>query len=314
MNRLRPLLPHTLLATLLAACSTTGSGTFDPKLEEAARTRQQEAADAEARLAAPERLITDLDKALHNYSQLRLSGASPRAEATAEKVEKFLVEQSIKHFDLLIRQANDASLPRNRAIAVAALGFSGRAEALDPLVNAAQEDDPEIVANAVFGLAMLSDRRTPPTVVVRVIRSETFDEPVRNGAAWTLLQLQQSVVDPSEIVRVWIDLLERPAGTQPAGVLVSAVRGLGLTRDASHAAAVVRLAEDPTPMVRQAVAIALARMDADDHVDTLLTLLGPAETNENVRLAARKALQELAGGTDRKYDVEEWKRVFERGS
>jgi HEAT repeat protein len=314
MNRLRPLLSHTALVTLLAACSTTSSGTFDPKLEEAARARQQEAAEAEARLATPERLITDLDKALHSYSQLRLSGASPRAESTAEKVEKFLTEQSTKHFDLLIRQANDASLPRNRAIAVAALGFSGRAEALDPLVNAAQEDDPEIVANAVFGLAMLSDRRTPPAVVVRVMRSEAFDESVRNGAGWTLLQLQQAVVDTSEIIRVWLDLLERPAGTQPAGVLVSAVRGLGLTRDASHAAAVARLAEDPTPMVRQAVAIAIARMGADDHVDTLLALLSPAETNENVRLAARKALQELAGGTDRKYDVEEWKRVFERGS
>ncbi|MEY2980555.1 MAG: HEAT repeat domain-containing protein [Planctomycetota bacterium] len=314
MNRLRPLLSHALVVTLLAACSTTGSGTFDPEIEEAARLRQQEAAEAEARLAAPDRLITDLDKALHNYSQLRLSGASPRAEATAEKVEKFLVEQSLKHFDMLIRQANEAALPRNRAIAVAALGFSGRAEALDPLVNAAQEDDPEVVANAVFGLAMLSDRRTPPAVVIRVVRNESFDETVRNGAAWTLLQLQQAIVDPTEIVRVWLDLLERPAGTQPAGVLVSAVRGIGLTRDAAHAPTVIRLAADPTPLVRQAVAIALARMGAQDHVETLLALLGPGETNENVRLAARKALQELAGGADRKYDVEEWKRVFERGS
>ncbi|MGA1525154.1 MAG: HEAT repeat domain-containing protein [Planctomycetota bacterium] len=314
MNRLRPLLSHALVVTLLAACSTTGSGTFDPEIEEAARLRQQEAAEAEARLAAPDRLITDLDKALHNYSQLRLSGASPRAEATAEKVEKFLVEQSLKHFDMLIRQANEAALPRNRAIAVAALGFSGRAEALDPLVNAAQEDDPEVVANAVFGLAMLSDRRTPPAVVIRVVRNESFDETVRNGAAWTLLQLQQAIVDPTEIVRVWLDLLERPAGTQPAGVLVSAVRGIGLTRDAAHAPTVIRLAADHTPLVRQAVAIALARMGAQDHVETLLALLGPGETNENVRLAARKALQELAGGADRKYDVEEWKRVFERGS
>ena len=314
MNRPTLLLSHVIVAALLGACSTTSSGTFDPKIEEAARARQQEAAEAEARLAAPERLTTDLDKALHNYSQLRLGGASPRAEATAEKVEKFIVEQSIKHFDLLIRQANDASMPRNRAIAVAALGFSGRAEALDPLVNAAQEDDPEVVANAVFGLAILADRRTPPAVVVRVVRSEAFDEPVRNGAAWALLQLQQSVVDQSEIVRVWLDLLERPAGSQPAGVLVSAVRGLGLTRDPQHAEVVARLAADPTPMVRQSVAIALARMGADSQVDTLLALLGPGETNENVRLAARKALQELAGGADRKYDVEEWKRVFERGS
>jgi hypothetical protein len=64
MNRLRPLLSHALVVTLLAACSTTGSGTFDPEIEEAARLRQQEAAEAEARLAAPDRLITDLDKAL----------------------------------------------------------------------------------------------------------------------------------------------------------------------------------------------------------------------------------------------------------
>jgi HEAT repeat protein len=307
--------PAVLLATALTlGCSSTSSGILDPSLEAEARARDAKAAETEARLAAPERLLTDLDKAMHNYTQFLRSGSSPRSETTAVKLHEYISQQATRNFDALLVESLRSEYPRNRAIAVAALGFSARPEALDPIVHAAQDENPEVVANAVFGLAMLADSRTPSGVVERVIRNEAFDETLRGGAAWTLHELQQVVVDNGPIIRFWSDLLGGPIDGQPADVLVSAIRGIGRSRDAAHLEVVSRYVSHPVPAVRYQVAIALGRFGSDAAVPTLLTLLGPAETNENVRLAARKGLQELAGGADRKYDVEEWKRVFDRGS
>ena len=51
-----------------------------------------------------------------------------------------------------------------------------------------------------------------------------------------------------------------------------------------------------------AVAVALGRIRSEDSLPILFMLLGPAESNQNVKLATRKALQELAPGTDRGYE------------
>ena len=73
------------------------------------------------------------------------------------------------------------------------------------------------------------------------------------------------------------------------------------------------LLNHPTPKVRFNTAIALGRMNAQEHHAQLIEMLGPGESQPNVRLAARKALQALAGGVDRGYDTELWRREFERG-
>jgi HEAT repeat protein len=66
-------------------------------------------------------------------------------------------------------------------------------------------------------------------------------------------------------------------------------------------------------MVRMAAADALARMNAQDRAPELIALLGPEEPMPNVRLHARKALQELAGNADHGYDAVAWRKVFDRG-
>ena len=63
--------------------------------------------------------------------------------------------------------------------------------------------------------------------------------------------------------------------------------------------------------MRTATAIAIGRLGDLRGTEALYTLLGREEPNENVRLAARKALQALAGGEDRGYDVDEWRKVFD---
>ena len=61
-----------------------------------------------------------------------------------------------------------------------------------------------------------------------------------------------------------------------------------------------------------AAADAIARMNSQSHAEDLIALLGPEETVPNVRLHARKALQELAGQGDYGYDVDAWRKAFER--
>ena len=84
-------------------------------------------------------------------------------------------------------------------------------------------------------------------------------------------------------------------------------------RDPERTDVVVKFASQPKPKIREATAIALGRMKNQETYAVLLTLLGVAEPNQNVRLAARKGLQALAGNVDAGYDVDEWRKVFDRG-
>ena len=208
-----------------------------------------------------------------------------------------------------------AGLVRNQQIAMAALGFSDRPSALDPLLNGAAHPDSRIAGNAVLGLAILGDSRTPLAVIARVMENTSYPDLVRISAAWSLFRLETSMAEPSTTAEIWKRVLAGPIDEQKLdGVLTSALRGIGLTRDKSLSPEVVRYVSHPTPMVRMSAAISLGRLQDPSTVDALLTLIEPSEQNPNVRLAARKSLQALAGGNDRGYDIEAWRELFQRGA
>ncbi len=298
---------------VLAACSSAPEGVPDPAITEEAKQRALLAEETERKLGDPSRLLTDLDRQLDAYLRYTLASGSVPNEATGAKLDGYLKRIVKDYFDVLVQQADQTAFPRNRAIAACALGFSENPAALDPILNAAQDANPEVVINAVFGLGILADPRTPPMALTRVMDSTSFDSMARGGAAWALYKVQMALPDPAPVTAIWKRVVEGPLDEEPAEVLVTALRGIGQTRDASHRVNIERYVSHPTPLVRSAAAIALGRMNDAAAAPALFALIGPSEPNENVRLAARKALQALAGGVDRGYDVEEWKRVFERG-
>lgn len=305
-----------LLSVVLAACSSAPEGVKDPQAEAAARDRRRLAEETERKLSDPGRLITDLDKQLDAYLRYRLTTGSVQSDTEVAKLGDLLERQARDHLEFLIAQSNQTEYPRNRAIAIGTLGFAKPPEAervLDPILNGLTDPNQEVVANAVFALGVLADPRTPPGALARVIDSSSLDSMTRGGAAWALHEIQGKVADPAPMVEIWLRVLGQPIDAQPGEVLVSALRGLGRTRLPEHRTLAERFVSHPLPLVRSAAAIALGRMKDPAAAAALLALIGPAESNENVRLAARKALQALAGGIDRGYDVEEWKRVFERG-
>lgn len=318
------------LAVLLCSCASTPDRTLkgdpnDPRL-------QEQIADKKATIANEKewrdymRVLLRLEDALESYVALLGNGGLTDGPKKLAQVERLIHDLVVGHdvnpndaagpirgnYDRLLATASDGSVPANQGTALAALGFSGNKEVLSVLVNGVMSKDPFLVDRAVLGLAVLRDPQTPIGVLTKIMDDPTFAEEGRAQAAWAILRVQGTVVDKQPILATW----QRLAGAEPgivlASVLMTAIRGLGATRDPNFAADVARHARHPVPKVREAVAIALGRMNAQSEVETLLGMLDTAETNPNVRLWASKALAQLAGGVDRGYDVKAWRQVFDR--
>ncbi len=335
-----------ILLLLLSAASFTGcaTGPSDPLQgvnrvavpDEAAR--QKALAEADKQRRKFETVLIKLDQAMETYAQALANRGSPRADTQAENVEKLIRdlvtdrgsqvfrkpvnaedaklervnEAPTNYFERLRAAAIDGTHPHYQGIALAALGFSARDDVMPIILQGAQLDDPLLVDRAIFGLAILRAPDTPPGVIGAVIDDRDASDNSRAAAAWALYRLQERSNRESEIVEIWRRLAGRGPGAVPAGALVQALRGLGLTRDKKHAGLVAPFLDNNVPLLRMAAAGALARMNAQEHAPEIIDLLGPAESVPNVRLHARKALQALAGDLDYGYDVDAWRKAFER--
>lgn len=307
-----------LLAALLGACASAPSEppAGEPVPVPGLEKRFQEAEEAAAKTGEIQRVLVSLDQALESYVTNLANKGVIRSDKQRERLESYLRKTVNDDFERLVSVAGDSSDQINRGIALAALGFADyeeRREAMTVILDGVQSEDPATVDKAVLGLAILRDPRTPPGVLMDVIDNEKMPEASRTQAAWALHEIQEVSPRTEEIVGFWTQLLEKELTVVVDGVVAQAVRGIGLTRDKALAPLVVKYASHPAPKVREMTAIALGRMKNLETVEALLALIGPAENNPNVRLAARKALQALAGGKDREYDVEEWRKVFELG-
>ncbi|MEQ1633583.1 MAG: HEAT repeat domain-containing protein [Planctomycetota bacterium] len=310
--------PWLSLLLFLSACASAEpdapKGEFDPKIEEKAVARQ-EAVEAGKEF---DKVLLQLDQALDIYVRAVSNAGIARYDTERDQLDRLLrqlvsgqPEGSNTH--KLVALASDGSEPYFQGIALAALGFADRSDAMSVILQGAQLTDENLVDRAILGLAILRDPRTPPGVIARVVEDQKHNERGRIGAAWALVHLQENSLRSDEIVPVWLRVLEGDKDQHPL-LLANALRGLGLTRDAKYAEDAAKFIGHPTPRVRMNAAVAIGRMNAQGQFEALLTLLGPGETVPNVRLAARKALQQLAGNVDRGYDVALWRREFERGS
>lgn len=279
------------------------------------------------------KLLLELDQAIDSYQATLDSQGSQRRDTQLEKIERYLRDtvldtgarqlgqglaqdagwQPGRNFHRLTAIAADQSSAWQQGIALAALGFSGKEEAMPTILQGAQLANVALVDRAVFGLAVLRAPKTPPGVVAAVVTRPEFPEDSRVAAAWALCQLQTTTDRIEEYAPLWLAMTEQ-RDRLPAGVQLYAVRGLGMLRDLRHADVVAPFLQHPMPLVRCAATIALARMNAQAHWRAILALLEPQETNQNVRLHASKALQALAGGVDHGYDVGAWLKQFDRGT
>jgi hypothetical protein len=324
----RSFAPSLLLLTALAACASSDELKREPAVEVAERDERMRQADEKRRNFKA--VLIRLDQAIDSYVQALANQGEFRADQQAERLYKLVHETvmdigpALQRRDLpmaepgttfreLQKYASDNSQPDTQGIALAALGFSNQPEVMPLLVNGAQLSDPYVVDHAVLGLAVLRVPQTPPGVLASIVTRADHPLEGRVQAAWALYRIQTANQDQAPFVAIWRRLLMEQRDTLPAGVVFTAVRGLGSARDPANADLAASFLKHPTPGLRQAAALALGRMNAQSHWQQLLELLGPQETVQNVRLHARKALSELAGGVDHKYDVAAWRRIFDRG-
>ncbi|HEX6811200.1 MAG TPA: HEAT repeat domain-containing protein [Planctomycetota bacterium] len=337
MIRLLALLPF-----LLVGCSTSPPLKREPVAEADETARERALQQADDRRRDIHGVLVRLDQAIDSYVQALSNQGEMRADQQAERLERSIRDMVLDqgsqkstiaggelrpepapgedprsdergaNFRRLQALAADGSQPNQQAIALAALGFSEQLQMMPIILQGAQLSDPHVVDHAVLGLAMLRSPATPPGVLAAIVEKQDHPEDGRVQAAWALYRLQPMSNHGDEIQRIWRRFLTERKDSVPVGVLVTAVRGIGLARDPANGALVSGFLKHPTPRVRMAASVALARMNAQDHATDLIELLGPQETVQNVRLHARKALQDLAGGTDYGYDVKAWRKIFER--
>lgn len=317
---------------LLAACQTNqpeSPGGLHPEVAEL----RQKGKEGDAKRRDLQAVLVRLDQAIDSYVQAVNNQGEVRADAVAERLEKLIRETVLdngptpldppgaepqaprepgENYRQLLAIAADGSDPDNQKIALAALGFSGMHEVMPTILQGAQLSDPFVVEGALLGLAVLRAPNTPPGVLAAIVLRKDHPEDGRVMAAWALYRLHTASERKGPIVELWKQFLAQADG-MPAGVLVQAVRGLGHARDSGNAALVVPYLQHPVPRLRMAAAVAIGRMNAQQYWQDLLALLSPAETSQNVRLHASKALAELAGGVDHGYDLQAWRKTFDRG-
>lgn len=329
MNRLLALTALSLVPALaFPACSSGPSLRTEADPELVQKEQERVAKDSSRRRF--EQVVIKLDQAMESYALALANQGDPRADKQADQLEKYLRDLVLdnkaipagadpndyeigENLRLLRGLAADTTEPRQQGIALAALGFSGRHEVANLIEQGTMSDNPDIVDKAVFGLAVLRAPATLPGPLAAVVENASHPEDGRVQAAWSLYRIQTVSTKPAEIVKYWQRFLGSEKDRMPPGVLVTAVRGLGLTGDDAYAALVAPMLRHPVPRLRMAAALALGRMNAQEHWRELLALMEPAESVQNVRLHARKALAALAGNKDYGYDLAAWRKVFDRG-
>jgi hypothetical protein len=317
------------LMLLLAACAATDAELArEPAPDE--ERRQEELRAADQRRRDFQALLVRLDQTIDSYVQALSNQGEPRADRQIDRLERTIREMVLdqgvvaagnqappatpgENFQRLQAAAADSGNRNQQAIALCALGFAGQMQLMPLILQGAQLEDPFRVDRAVLGLAVLRSPATPPGVLAAIAEREQHPEDGRVQAAWALYRIQQVVEDQEAVCTIWRRWLTERRDTMPVAVLLTAVRGLGYARSGADAALVAPYLKHPTARLRMAASVALARMNAQQYADDLIALLGPQETTQNVRLHARKALADLAGGKDYGYDVSAWRKVFDRG-
>ncbi len=325
MKILSKLLVTLVLLTLVllpAACATMETapqekGVRDPAYEKERQAKWDRRRQKRLKPEKIGKLLLDMNALLNDYFQARKAPGNARVESHIVGVRKALQEIVTINFSRFMIAAQDPEYRQNRSVALAALGFAERREqrdrALLALLNALEAKSQAMVSNACLGLGELKDARTPPTMLADMLLDPKRDQTARLNACWALTQLQESYApkEKAQLLSVWLQILRKPDRVD-AEILTPAVRALGLFRNPDHARFLEPFVKHQTPAVRRNAAIAMGRMGNQESHKVLLKMIVPAETNANVRLAARKALQALAGNMDGGYDVEVWKSLFAR--
>jgi len=255
------------------------------------------------------KFLADLDLALRRWNDLMLTAKNADERRQARLLQGTLERNTRQRMDELIEQL-ESGPPQNRVRAAPALGFTRAVEAQSPLLAALADPSPDVVHNALLGLALLERADTPLDPICEIL-STSHDPETRSNAAYALRSIvaaggsgecalssaRLALVDPEPFVRVQAALV------------------LGMQRDAGSIEPLADLLYDPVLLVSQGAIEALAMLGRDVPAErgrvarSLAAALAqfPSERKPSVR----RALIQLAE-IDYGEDEEEWMRWAQR--
>ena len=249
-------------------------------------------------------VLLQLNRAQVDWQVFMKDLPAQEARFKVEKVERYLRDLSSRHLNELLRVLTTGS-ENFRSIAAFAVGWPRHPEAVQPLINALRDPSPSVVCNACLGLYILALPEVPAGPLGEVALHHSNPD-ARCNAALALSALAALPAKAGEVRPFLRKLLE----SEDARIRVHALRGYLHISQEKDLPDLLPLLHDPVPLVRSAAVLAVGHVGGSKVVAPLLEVLSSKETNQNVRLYARKVLQRLSGGKDAGYDVEEWKKIF----
>jgi hypothetical protein len=106
------------------------------------------------------KFLADADNAIYQWCKFALTGRTAAHKNQQRALEGVLVDRASRRCDELIAELSSGP-PINRIRAAAMLGFARKPEAQSPLLAALSDPHPDVVHNALLGLAVLGRADTP---------------------------------------------------------------------------------------------------------------------------------------------------------
>ncbi|MEE2713627.1 MAG: HEAT repeat domain-containing protein [Planctomycetota bacterium] len=278
-----------------------------------------------------------LEQALDNW----YIAAERQEYGRKESLEQLLLEYTSSNLDAIISDLKHGS-PRYRRVMAAALGFSGNASVVDPLMDALTDPYYEVVQHALLSLYHLPRPAPKPMnrgggggragrlvnqklVVRKPISTSLIDAEkvatylqhhrpeVRCNAALALRPLLSPESTPNSVLLALINASE----DHDDRTRVHALAALAATRASEAIPHLVKALSDRLPLVRIRASLGLARVGDAQTAPYLIDLLErEAETAEVKRFVARAlgVLLNVSGEAGLVTDPEPWrKRAQEAG-
>jgi HEAT repeat protein len=291
-----PLIALAALATALALAGCSSSGVKNDAPERTAIRMQPDDPIG--------KLLVDLDQAIARWSALTLVARSSKELREHRMLQQLVEERAQKRLPELIHEV-ESGPPINRMRAAAALGFSHSIEAQSPLLNALHDPSPDVVHNALLGLAVLGRADTPLTDICELAEN-AHDEQTRAQAAFAI----RSIVQAGGGGDCAAPMARRGLIDGEPFVRSQSALTLGLLGDGASVEALIDLLEDPVHLVGSAsaeslVLIAKSKPEHKGAIGRGLVRAYSADENGPMHDTALDALVQIA---DANYgeDIQPW--------
>lgn len=251
------------------------------------------------------RLIVDCDTHLRAWNNAMAQSRDEENQELVQYTTQALGVLVAKNRDLLENQAISGA-SRNRAISLAALGFSGDFQVTPLLLNGVSSHDPEVMAKSLLGLGVLSNPETSMAPIHAAVTGPYADEEILSNAAFAMFQIAiqtRNDVDGT-MTSALLPLLNAP----DPSVRSQATLSLGLIR-ASIALPTITdlLGGDISPDVRTAAAFALGQIGSQG---STLPLIGALKDPSEITAGAARAALVRIHGRDMGPDGDSWTSVL----